>query len=123
MNLDEKNVKAVITDKVHIGKKCAIYNRLSISDDKQLILKRKELIDYCTNVLKIDNYVIFEEVSSIEDERPEFNNMLKRIEESEFTDILVFDKNRIYRRNYNSEIYDKIFNKIVNSNVNINSID
>lgn len=41
MNLDEKNVKAVITDKVHIGKKCAIYNRLSISDDKQLILKKK----------------------------------------------------------------------------------
>lgn len=122
MDFDEKNVKGVITDKVHIGKKCAIYNRLSVSNDEQLKLNRKELIAYCNSVLKIDNYVLFEEVASLNDDRVQFNEMMSRIDKNEFTDILVYNTNRIYRANYDREIYKNIFEKIRFSSATLHSI-
>lgn len=103
-------------------KKCAIYNRLSTQNEEMLVKKRNELIDYCKNKLKIENYVVFEDVSSLDVDRPQFNEMMNKIEKNEFTDILVYNTNRIYRVNYNKETYKSIFEKILYSNATLHSI-
>ena len=78
-------------------KKCAIYIRTSIDNEEFLKQKRKELKDYCKNVLKIDNYEIFEEIASVFDRRETLDKMMERIDEKEFTDMLVSSTNQIER--------------------------
>ena len=77
--------------------KCAIYIRTSIDNEEFLKQKRKELIDYCENILKIDNYEIFEEIASVFNRRETLDKMMERIEGKEFTDMLVSSTNQIER--------------------------
>ena len=67
-------------------RKCAIYNRLSYDNSDELMKMREELIEYCENNLLIKDYVVFEEIASVEKERKEFNQMVERIHNGEFTD-------------------------------------
>ena len=55
---------------------------------------------------------MFEEVGSVERKRKEFENMINRIHKEEFTDLLVYHPNRIYRAEYNKEKFDNIINDI-----------
>jgi len=77
-------------------KKCAIYNRYSTEVQKERLENTKEkLIKYCKEILNIDDYVIFEEIASVNDKRNKFNEMIARIHKNEFTDLLVNDFRRI----------------------------
>lgn len=105
-----------------MNKKCAIYNRLSVKNDNQLELKRTELIKYCKDVLKIEEYELFEEVSSVLEERKEFNQMMERIEKKEFTDILVYHTDRIYKPRYDRVKYIEYLDIIKHSDVELHSI-
>jgi len=80
-----------------MNKKCAIYNRLTMGTVEQLKKRTNELIEYCVNVLKIDNYEVFEEICPEDGEREEFHDMMKKIAEKEFTDALTYDFSRYYR--------------------------
>ncbi len=93
-------------------RKCAIYNRISVENKTQLEKMRNTLIEYCQNILGINDYVLFEEVGSVERKRKEFENMINRIHKEEFTDLLVYHPNRIYRAEYNKEKFDNIINDI-----------
>lgn len=66
------------------------------------------LINYCKEKLHIDKFVVFEEIGSVLKERKEFDDMIKRIHQKEFTDLLVYHSNRIYRAEYNQEKFDNI---------------
>ena len=79
-----------------MGKKCAIYNRYSTSNDKERLAKTTEILTrYCKDILKIDDFVVFEEISPVTERRKEFENMIIRIHKNEFTDLLVYDISRI----------------------------
>lgn len=103
-------------------KKCAIYNRLSNQNNELLQAKRDELIKYCKDTLKIDDYVIYEEVSSLNSSRHQFNEMMKKIDEKEFSDILVYNLYNIYRLNYNDEKFFRIIERILSSNTKLTCI-
>ena len=47
-------------------RKCAIYNRISVENKTQLEKMRNTLIEYCKNILDIKDYVLFEDVGSVE---------------------------------------------------------
>lgn len=102
---------------------CAIYNRISLGTESQLEEKRKELIEYCQNKLNIKKYVLFEEIASVEGERKEFKKMIDGIHNKEFTDLLVYHPNRIYRAEYNKKKFDDIIMDIVKYNVALHSIE
>ena len=93
-------------------RKCAIYNRISVENKTQLEKMRNTLIEYCKNILDIKDYVLFEDVGSVEGKRKEFEDMIDRIHKEEFTDLLVYHPNRIYRAEYNKEKFDNIINDI-----------
>ena len=76
-------------------KKCAIYNRLSTPNKELLQSKREELIKYCKDTLKIEDYVIYEEIASLNSSRHQFEEMMKKILEKEFSDALVYNYNDI----------------------------
>lgn len=103
-------------------KKCAIYNRYSVNNDKMITENRNKLIKYCKEKLQIDDFVLFEEIGSVNGERKEFNNMIEQIHKGMFTDLLVIHPNRIYRAEYNKEKFDQIINDIVSNNVELHSI-
>lgn len=93
--------------------KCAIYIRTSTDSGEFLKQKRKELIDYCKNVLKIDNYELFEEIASVFDRRETLDKMMERIEGKEFTDMLVSSTNQIERNAQKCIKYlEQICNKV-----------
>ena len=93
-------------------RKCAIYNRISVENKTQLEKMRNTLIEYCQNILDINDYVLFEDVGSVEGKRKKFEDMIDRIHKEEFTDLLVYHPNRIYRAEYNKEKFDNIINDI-----------
>lgn len=103
-------------------RKCAIYNRISIGDQNQLEEDRKELISYCKENLRIDDFVIFEEISSVLSDREEYNNMIEKINNHEFTDLLVAHPDRLFKASYNQEKFDEIVNNISKCNVTLHSI-
>ena len=78
-------------------KRCAIYNRYSVNAPQILKKKRDELISYCENDLGIPNHELFEEVGSVLEEREVFDQMMARIEQNEFSDVLVCHIDRIYK--------------------------
>lgn len=102
--------------------KCAIYNRYSINDEKKIIKHRQELINYCKQILKIDDFVLFEDIGSLTEERADFNEMMSRLNNGEFTDLLTYSFNRIYRIEYDRKIFNNIICDIASKNVNIHSI-
>ena len=111
-----------LTEANHNNKICAIYNRYSINDEEMLDKKRKELIKYCTEVLKIKNFVIFEEIKSVLEKRDIFDEMIDRMHKHEFTDLLVCNTGIIYKPLYNREKYNEILNDIEEQNVVVHSI-
>ena len=84
-------------------KRCAIYNRYSVDAPQILEKKRDELISYCENDLGIPNHELFEEVGSVLEEREVFDQMMARIEQNEFSDVLVCHIDRIYKPGYDPE--------------------
>lgn len=84
-------------------KRCAIYNRYSVNAPQILEKKRDELISYCENDLGIPNHELFEEVGSVLEEREVFDQMMARIEQNEFSDVLVCHIDRIYKPGYDPE--------------------
>lgn len=92
-------------------KKCAIYNKLSKSDYGTLQLQREQLIKYCKDKLKIKDYDIYDETST---DKNQFNEMMKKIDEKEFTDIVI---------SYNDEEFGNAINKILSSNIKLHCIE
>ena len=84
-------------------KRCAIYNRYSVNAPQIVEKKRDELISYCENDLGIPNHELFEEVGSVLEEREVFDQMMARIEQNEFSDVLVCHIDRIYKPGYDPE--------------------
>ena len=84
-------------------KRCAIYNRYSVNAPQILEKKRDELISYCENNLGIPDHELFEEVGSVLEERKVFDQMMARIEQNEFSDVLVCHIDRIYKPGYDPE--------------------
>ena len=84
-------------------KRCAIYNRYSVNAPQILEKKRDELISYCENDLGIPYHELFEEVGSVLEEREVFDQMMARIEQNEFSDVLVCHIDRIYKPGYDPE--------------------
>lgn len=105
-----------------LNKKCAIYNRYSIENEKYMNMHREELIDYCKNILKIQDCEVFEDVGSVLKERLAFQKMLEKMKQGEFTDLLVYHPNRIYRAEYNKDKFDNIIKEISSYNVELHSI-
>lgn len=101
-------------------KKCVIYNKLSNSNYETLQLQRDELIKYCKDKLKIKDYDIYDEAST---DKNQFNEMMKKIDEKEFTDILVSDLYNIYRISYNDEKFGNTIDKILSSNIKLHCIE
>lgn len=60
-------------------RKCAIYNRISVENKTQLEKMKNTLIEYCQNILDINDYVLFEDVGSVEGKRKKFEDMIDRI--------------------------------------------
>ena len=98
-------------------KRCAIYNRYSVNAPQILKKKRDELISYCENDLGITNHELFEEVGSVLEERKVFDQLMARIEQNEFSDVLVCHIDRIYKPGYDpgklAEYVDRIRAKAV----------
>lgn len=103
-------------------RKCALYCRYSI-DNKEMIEKQKnELIKYCKEYLEIMNYELFVEIGSVDKKRPVFDELMKRIRNKEFTDLLVQHPNRIYRAEYDKRKFDDIIMEINRNGVSMHSI-
>lgn len=82
--------------------KIAIYTRVSKfsqSDGDSLPLQRQDLINYAIRLLNCNNYVIFEDAgfSGGNDDRPQYQDMLKRMRQGEFTYLLVWKFDRLSR--------------------------
>ena len=74
-------------------KKAALYVRVSTNyqiDKDSLPMQRQDLVNYAKLMFGIDDYVIFEDAgySGKNTDRPEFQNMMKRIRNGEFTHLL-----------------------------------
>lgn len=105
-----------------MNKKCAIYNRYSIKDEKKLKEYREKLIHYCVNVLKIKDYEVFEDCGSIKDERKDFDRMINLINNKEFTDLLSYHIDRIYKPRYDEAKFREIIDNIKSCNVEIHEM-
>lgn len=91
------------------NKRCAIYNRYSVNAPEILEQKREELITYCEDSLGIPEHELFEEVGSCLEKREVFDQMMERIENNEFSDVLVCHIDRIYKPGYDpNELVDRI---------------
>ena len=74
-------------------KKAALYVRVSTNyqiDRDSLPMQRQELITYAQLMFGINDYVVFEDAgySGKNTDRPEFQNMMRRIRAGEFTHLL-----------------------------------
>jgi len=98
-------------------RKCVIYNRLTRGTFGDLANGTNELIEYCTNFLKIDDCEVFEELSPENGSRVSFDKMMEKIREKEFTDVLTFDISRYHRRN--AKILGRILKEIDSYGVKI----
>lgn len=95
------NIKQ-INSKENPNKKAALYVRVSTNyqvDKDSLPMQRQDLITYANLMFGIDDYVIFEDAgySGKNTERPEFQNMMRRIRAGEFTHLLCWKIDRISR--------------------------
>jgi len=93
-------------------KRCAIYNRYSVDVPAVLAEKRGKLVSYCEDNLGISDHELFEEVGSVLGEREVFNKMMARIEQNEFSDVLVCHIDRIYKPGYDPERFAEYVDKI-----------
>lgn len=83
-------------------KKAALYVRVSTNyqiDRDSLPMQRQELITYAQLMFGINDYVVFEDAgySGKNTDRPEFQNMMRRIRAGEFTHLLCWKIDRISR--------------------------
>lgn len=83
-------------------KKSAIYVRVSTNyqiDKDSLPLQKNDMINYSKFVLGINDYEIFEDASysGKNIKRPDFQNMMSRIKQGEFSHLLVWKIDRISR--------------------------
>ena len=82
--------------------KAAIYIRVSTHwqiDKDSLKVQERELIAYCTMILGIDDYVVFNDpgYSAKNTDRPKYQEMMERIRIGEFSHLLVWKIDRISR--------------------------
>jgi len=103
-------------------RKCAIYNRISMGTQEELTERRAKLIDYCINTLKIKDITVFEEIASVLHKREEFDDMIKKIHNNEYTDLLVEHPDRLYKATYNKKIFDDIVVDIASCGVELHSM-
>lgn len=95
-------------------KKAALYVRVSTLhqiDKDSLPFQRKELKNYAKYALGIENVVIFEDAgySAKNTDRPEYQKMMKRIRNGEFTHMIVWKIDRISRNLKDfSEMYEEL---------------
>lgn len=93
-------------------RKCAIYNRYSIEDNKRMAETRERLIAYCADTLGITDFLLFEEVGSVIEKREVFDDMMEHIEKGEFTDLLVNHIDRIFKPAYDSARFIELIERI-----------
>lgn len=96
------------------SKKAALYIRVSTKmqiDRDSLPFQRQELENYCRYVLNIEDFEIFEDpgYSAKNTDRPQYQEMLSRIRQGEFTHLLVWKLDRISRnlRDF-TELWDEL---------------
>lgn len=95
-------------------KKAALYVRVSTShqiDKDSLPFQRKELENYSKYILGIDDFVLFEDAgySAKNTDRPDYQNMMLRIRNKEFSHLLVWKIDRISRNLKDfTEMYDEL---------------
>lgn len=82
--------------------KAALYIRVSTHwqiDKDSLKVQTRDLIAYCTMILGIDDYEIFEDpgFSAKNTDRPKYQEMMTRMRQGEFTHLLVWKIDRISR--------------------------
>lgn len=94
------------------NKRCAIYNRYSVNVPEILEQKREELITYCEDSLGIPEHELFEEVGSCLEKREVFDQMMERIEQNEFSDLLVLHTDRLYKPAYDCKKHTEIISRI-----------
>lgn len=87
---------------------CAIYNRHSVNDPEGLAEMRGTLLTYCKDILGISDYVLFEEVGSCLEKREAFDDMVSRVYNGEFTDLLVYSIDRLFKPAYSTARFWKI---------------
>jgi len=104
------------------SRRCAIYNRHSIDDSERLAEVRGTLITYCVKNLGITDYVLFEEVGSVLDNRTVFDGLMARIKNGEFSDLLVNHIDRIFKPAYDPEMFVSIIGEI-SARVNIHTFN
>lgn len=85
-----------------MNQKTAIYIRVSTQmqvDRDSLGVQRRELIAYSEMILGISDYVVFEDAgfSAKNTDRPDYQNMLRRLRTGEFSHLLVWKIDRISR--------------------------
>ena len=100
---------------------CAIYNRHSIDDPERLAEMRGKLLTYCKDTLGIVDYVLFEDIGSCLEKREAFESMVARVEREEFTDLVVYSIDRLFKPAYSTAKFWKIV-KGLNDKVEIHSI-
>lgn len=89
-------------DKKLNAKKSALYIRVSTHyqvDKDSLPLQREDLINYSKYALDVDKYEVFEDAgySGKNTDRPDFQRMMSRIRDGEFTHLVVWKIDRISR--------------------------
>ena len=82
------------------SRKCVIYNRYSADNQERLEGTREKLISYCVETLGISDYVLFEEVCSVLEEREVVDDMIAQIGQNMFTDLLVLHIDRLQKYDY-----------------------
>ena len=97
-----------IPDTNNTPRKCAIYNRYSVEASERLAETRGKLIAYCQENLGISDYELFEEIGSVLKKREVFEDMLDRINQGEFTDLLVCQLDRLYKPAYDLDKFVEI---------------
>ena len=103
-----KNTPKHIPNTDNTPRKCAIYNRYSVDVPERLAEIRGMLIAYCQEKLDIGDYDIFEETGSVKEKREVFEDMLDRINQGEFTDLLVCHLDRLYKPTYDFDKFVEI---------------
>ena len=106
-----------VSDELKKPRSCAIYNRHSVNDSELLAEMRDKLLTYCKETLGISDCILFEEYGSCLEKREVFDDMVMRIENGEFTDILVNHIDRIFKPAYDKthfiELAERIQSKAV----------
>ena len=101
-------------------RKCAIYNRHSVQNHEKMNEMREEMIEYCKS-LGITDCVLFEEIGSVLDKREQFDKMMTRIQRGEFTDLIVFHPDRLYKATYDPNKFAEIM-AMLEGKVTIHSV-